>query len=232
MTQRRKTKTNKGTEDYSIDPITRRARFLKNNKAALVHGGYSQNVDESLLNSALENDLAFETGILKGQLFNITTIGTTAVNQMMDSGDEVGALHLALACADRVAKLAPQVQKLLESELSHHQLPDLKKEQTKKRILKKFQSQQITASEVAFNYALHELGSVPQFIMYALIAELKNQTTDVEDEIFTREELEQKAKSYWEQVAQEENQKIARKAAISIAKRTLRDNKNLDSSKN
>jgi hypothetical protein len=125
-------------KDYILDPVTRRAKFLKNNQATLIHGGFSKQIAPELLEAALDTDLAFETGLLKSQLTNLATLGTSIISKLIEDGDELSALQLALACADRTAKLVPQVQKLLESDLVNIKVPDIKQDKLKNRILKKF----------------------------------------------------------------------------------------------
>ena len=219
MIKRKLNITNEG-KDFTIDPVTRSARFLKNNKAALIHGGYSKKIDETLINSALDNDLALETGLLKGQLLNLATLGQSVISGLIAEGDEITALHLALACADRTSKLIPQIQKLLESDLLNIEVPDVNTEKVRKRILKKFQDNKCSALEVAYLYEVQNLGSLPHYIKQSVAIELSEQSKDVED-TFTREELELRAQKYWKETQLEAQQRLDREKAVLLEKRKL-----------
>jgi hypothetical protein len=203
---------------YELDPGTRRSRFLKNNKAALIHGGFSKNIPEELLTSILSNDLGFELGVLKGQLTNITTMGMGVISELVQDGENTTALNIALSCADRSAKLVPQIQKILESVLVKEEQDEPKVIKTRTRLLKKLHAGLCLPSEVAYQFECHQLGELPDYVDQMLKIELKEKEPEVEIELYSREELQVKVSDYWQSVEQEKEHQVERKADITAEK--------------
>ncbi|EPR2983068.1 hypothetical protein [Vibrio parahaemolyticus] len=209
--------------DYTLDPITSRATFKKNNKAALIHGGYSREINENLLEAILDNDLGFEVGVLKGQLTNIHTLGSELTQKLLLQGEEATALNVALSCADRASKLVPQIQKALESPLTADFELDAKKQRQKNRWLKRFHAGECSASDVAYQFEVNNLGQPPLYVMKKLEAEIKSAPSDIDDAQYSREELQQQLMEYWQETASEEQLRNEREQAIQREKKRISD---------
>jgi len=207
--------------NFSIDKKTRRATFLKNNKAALVHGGYSQKISEELMVSVLAGDLGFELGVLKGQLCNIASLGDRAVKSLSEQGDDVSALKVALACADSTSRLIPQIQKVLESELSNIGEIDEMTLKARIRWLRKLRAGGCNVLEVAYQFEINELGSLPGYVQKQLESELKTIEPDLISELYTRQELTKKLQEYWDTTEAEPEEIAQRKEAIDLEKRRI-----------
>lgn len=207
--------------NFSLDKKTRRATFLKNNKAALVHGGYSQKLPEELIASVLAGDLGFELGVLKGQLCNIASLGDRAVKSLSVQGDDVSALKVALACADSTSRLIPQIQKVLESELSNIGVIDERPLKARSRWLRKLRAGGCNVLEVAYQFEINELGSLPGYVQKQLESELKSIEPELIPELYTRQELTKKLQEYWDITEGEEAQMAQRKIAIDLEKERI-----------
>ncbi|MDD2342336.1 MAG: hypothetical protein PHV54_05545 [Tolumonas sp.] len=209
--------------DYVVDPRTKRSKFIENNKAAMIHGGYSVEIPESIMNALLENDLGFELGILKGQLANLAIIGRKVVNDLIVAGEETKALNIELACIDRSVKLVPQIQKVLASkEVSS--LPDMEKiANARVRWLKQLQKGNCTASELAFQFEIHQLGNVPDYVQRMLLRELSIQQPEFENENLSREAIFEKLETYKNLIAQEKDERQQREIAVSLEKRKINE---------
>lgn len=216
----KKDRTRKG-KDYLIDPATRRSRFIENNKAAMVHGGYSTEIPSPIVDALLDNDLGFELGILKGQLCNIATIGQKVIDNLMVEGEEASALSVELSCVDRSVKIIPQIQKVLESQITAV-LPDNQKtNRARSRWLKQLYKGNCSPSDVAYQFEVHQLGELPQYVRYMLSKELSMQQTEIEHENLSREQILEKLEGYKTAVAAEVNDIRQRELAISIEKQRI-----------
>lgn len=205
-------------KDYTLNANTRRSCFQNNNKSALIHGGYAKNIPEELLAAILDNDLGFELGVLKGQLTNITTMGMGIISDLIQDGESTTALEVALSCADRSAKLVPQIQKILESELVIEEQENLKVIKTRSRLLKKLHAGLCLPSEVAYQFECHQLGALPDYVNQMLKIELKEQQPELEVELYSREELQSKISDYWLNVEQDKVAQLERNAEVTAEK--------------
>ncbi|MGR5069307.1 hypothetical protein [Vibrio alfacsensis] len=217
-----RSKARKG-KDYTLDPETRRSRFIKNNTAALVHGGYSKQLPAEVLDAITDNDLGFEIGVLKGQLSNITFIGEQLIGELEQQGDIANALSVVLSCADRAAKLVPQIQKALESPIVTDSNTDVNKLRLKNRWLKKLQNGDCLASEVAYQFEIHQLGHLPLYVIKKLESELKNNAFETDDAPYSREDLQQQLNEYWLTTQDEEENRSLRSIKISKEKKRITD---------
>jgi hypothetical protein len=209
------------SKDYVLNSSTRRSCFQNNNKAALIHGGFSKNIPEELLTSILSNDLGFELGVLKGQLSNITTMGMGIISELVQEGEKTTALNIAFSCADRSAKLVPQIQKILESGLVKEEQDEPKVIKTRTRLLKKLHAGLCLPSEVAYQFECHQLGELPDYVDQMLKIEFKEKEPEVEIELYSREELQVKVSEYWQGVEQEKESQLERKADIEAEKKRV-----------
>lgn len=209
--------------DYELDPSTRRAQFKKNNQAALVHGGYSKHISTELLEAVAGNDLGFEVGVLKGQLTNLTIMGDQVIRDLQQEGENVAALQIALSCADRASKLVPQIQRVLESPLLLTEEQTEKKRRLKNRWLKRLHEGECSASEVAYQFEINGLGELPFYLVKTLEIELKNDTSDIQEELYSREQLQQMLSEYWDGTVAEEE--VRRERAVAIHQEKQRINK-------
>ncbi|WP_448247579.1 hypothetical protein [Thalassotalea agariperforans] len=224
-----KTQYAKKTNNYTLDPKTRRARFLKNNSAAIVHGGYSKNISEDVLNAIKDTDLGYEVGVLKGQLSNIATMGMGVVADLIKVGEKAEALNIALSCADRSVKIVPQIQKAIESYITSKELLDDKKIKIKNRWLNSLRAGKCEPSEVAYQFEVQQLGELPSYVAQMLALELKNPNIELVEELYTRDEIKQKINEYWQEVELEPNLQDSRSKEIAIEKQKI--NQQLTSSK-
>ncbi len=199
---KKKYKAKEGT-DYVIDPITMRATFTRNNKAALTHGGHSVQVPEEIMQAALDTDLGFEVGLLKGQLANITTIGTELIHELYEDGEKAQALSVSLSCADRTARIVPQLVKALEQYTKATEGLTVKQKNARKRILKKLQNSDYTALEVAYLFELNELGDLPKFVVDLVQHEIKHLSNDEVDSGLSRHEIKELLNQYHDSQIQE-----------------------------
>jgi hypothetical protein len=224
MTNERAGKANKKVnQSFSIDKKTRRATFLANNQAALVHGGYSKNIPAELMNSVLAGDLGFEYGMLKGQLANIALLSDKAIQSFSSQGDDASALHVALACADSTSRLIPQIQKVLESKLSNNDQVDDRAIKLRPYWLKKLRAGGCNALEVAYQFEVNELGSLPSYVQKQLENELRVVEPELVPELYTREELKQKLQDYWDKTEKEAELIVKRKAVIDLEKQRINE---------
>lgn len=208
-------------KDYLIDPTTRRSKFIENNKAAMVHGGYSTEIPSSIVDALLDNDLGFELGILKGQLCNIATIGQKVIDNLIAEGEEATALNVELSCVDRSVKLIPQIQKVLESQITEP-LPDYQKtNRARSRWLKQLYKGNCSPSDVAYQFEVHQLGELPQYVQKMLSKELSMQQTEIEHENLSREQILEKLEDYKRAVAAEVDDIKQRELAVSIEKQRI-----------
>lgn len=211
-------KRNTKKRNFSIDKKTRRATFLANNQAALIHGGYSKNIPDELIESVLAGDLGFELGVLKGQLSNLALLGDKAVKYFTSQGDDVTALQVAISCSDCTSRLIPQISKLLESHLSIGGDVDNSVLKTRTRWLKKLRAGGCSAVEVAYQFEVNELGVLPHYVQIQVDGELKNAEPELAPELYTREELNQKLEDYWDEAESESELLASRKDAITLEK--------------
>lgn len=210
-------------KDYELDPKTKRSRFKQNNTAALTHGGYSKQISPDLLTAMIDNDLGFEVGILKGQLSNLAVMGEQLIQDLHQQGESATALSVALSCADRASKLVPQIQKALESPLVSNTELDPKKQRLKNRWLKRFHAGECSASDVAYQFEVNNLGQLPLYVMKKLEAEIKSAPSDIDDAQYSREELHQQLMEYWQETASEEQLRNEREQAIQREKKRISD---------
>lgn len=203
-------------KDYILDPKTRRAVFLKNNKAALVHGGYSKQLTDDLTDALLTNDLGYELGVLKGQLINLTSIGDKAISYFLSQGDSISALQMAISCSECSARLVPQINKLIELKPLDENRDVILKLRT--RWLKKLRAGGCSASEVAYQFEVNDLGELPRYVQMQIENEIKNTEPELSPELYTREELEQKLSLYWAEVDSEQQEIENRKKRILAEK--------------
>ena len=222
-TKKRKVKSAIKGKDYLIEPESKRSIFLKNNQAALLHGGFSQRIPEALMDSIIDSDLGFEVGILKGQLCNIATIGMTTISDLSEKGDNAMALTVLLSCADRSSKLVPQIQKAIEHYNANETQLNESQLKSKNRWLKKLHSGNCLPSEVAFQFEIHQLGGLPSYVDKMLALELTDQKQVIRDEIYTKEELQQKVSEYWKNTKNEEVHRTEREEAITIVKQKIHE---------
>ena len=216
-----KTIRTKHGKDYLIDPATRRAKFIENNKAAMIHGGYSADIPPSIIDALLDNDLGFELGVLKGQLCNITTIGKRVINSLIAEGEEATALNLELSCVDRSVKLIPQIHKLLESKITRP-APDYQKiNKIRARWLKQLYNGNCSPGDVAYQFEVHQLGELPKYVQQMLSNELSAQQTDTEHDNLSREQILEKLEDYKVTIAAEEEQIKLRQLAVSKEKQRI-----------
>lgn len=208
-------------KDYELDPITKRARFKKNNNAALVHGGYASQLPPELLSAMMENDLGFEVGILKGQLSNLTLMGDQLIKELHQQGESATALSVALSCADRASKLVPQIQKALESPLLTNTEQAPQKQRLKNRWLKRFHTGECSATDIAYQFEINELGQLPLYVMKKLEMEIKSTPSDIVDAQYSREEIQQQLMDYWKETASEDQRREEREKAIQHAKKRI-----------
>jgi hypothetical protein len=224
MTNERADKANnKVNQSFSIDKKTRRATFLANNQAALIHGGYSKNIPEEMMNSVLAGDLGFELGMLQGQLSNIALLSDKAIKSFSSQGDDASALHVALACADSTSRLIPQIQKVLESELSNNDKVDDRVLKFRFRWLKKSRAGGCNALEVAYQFEVNELGSLPSYVQKQLENELRTVEPELVPELYTREESKQKLQDYWNKTETEAALMVKRKTAMDLEKQRINE---------
>lgn len=203
--------------DYELDS-DRRAHFKKNNKAALIHGGYSKDMPQEVRDAFLANDYSYELALLKNQASQVALIGGRFVDQLMEQGDISSALSVSLSCADRMSKLIPQIQKALESPLlTDDELPPAK-QKIKNRWLKKLQAGGCTALDAAYQFEVNNLGILPVYVLKKLDFELKNTTAEIEDELFSRQDIDNMTEEYWNSVESERNKKEERLKAIHLEK--------------
>ncbi|MGR5412857.1 hypothetical protein ACPV5T_04605 [Vibrio astriarenae] len=208
-------------KDYELAPKTKRSRFKQNNNAALIHGGYSKQVSPELFTAMVDNDLGFEVGILKGQLSNLAIMGEQLIQELHQQGESATALSVALSCADRAAKLVPQIQKALESPLTADFELDAKKLRQKNRWLKRLHAGECSASDVAYQFEVNNLGLPPFYVMKKLEAEIKSTPSDLDDSLYSREELQQQLVEYWQETALEEQHRNERQQAIHREKQRI-----------
>lgn len=185
---KRKSRAKEGI-DYLLDPETSRATFLSNNKAALIHGGDAVQVPEKVLQAALDIDLGFEVGLLKGQLANIATIGKELVSELYEEGEKAQALSVSLSCADRTARIVPQLVKALEQHSKSTSGLTAKQKNMRRRILRKLQSNSCSALEVAYLFELNELGELPEFVAGLLQQEITRSNEEDFDAEMSREQI-------------------------------------------
>jgi hypothetical protein len=214
-------KINKAIEnkDYVIDPSTRRSQFKKNNSAALIHGGFSKRIPDELLDPILDNDLGFELGVLKGQLSNITLLGQEVITRLIAEGKDCIALNVVLSCADRAARLGPQIHKVLDSSFAQSESPQVIKD--RKRWLNKLYKRTCSASDVAYQFEIHQLGELPKYVQQMLLQELTIQQVDAEYDYLSREQILQKLEDYKRTIADESNQIKQRELTVSIEKQRV-----------
>jgi hypothetical protein len=205
-------------KDYVLNPSTRRSSFQNNNKAALIHGGYSKNIPAELMEAVLGNDLGYELGILKGQLSNISTLGMGIISELLEEGERSEALSVALSCADRSARLVPQIQRIVELNSIREEVPDSKVIKTRSKLLKKLNSGLLLPSEVAYQFEYQQLGELPDYVNQMLKIELKEKEPEVEVELYSREELQVKVSDYRLALEQEKESQVERKAEITAEK--------------
>ncbi|MGS0692311.1 hypothetical protein [Shewanella sp. 30m-9] len=215
----KKTKKTKQNTGYIIDPKTRRSQFQSNNRAALVHGGFSNKIPEELLGSILDNDLGFELGVLKGQLSNITLLGQEVITRLITEGEDSVALSVVLSCADRTAKLVPQIQKVLDSSLA--KTGSVQLINSRNRWLNKLYKGKCSASDVAYQFEVHQLGELPDYVQRMLSIELSAQQTDTDHENLSREQIFEKLEDYKVTIAAEEEQIKLRQQAVSKEKQRI-----------
>lgn len=215
----KKAKQAKENKDYIIDPKTRRSKFKDNNRAALIHGGFSNNIPEVLVGSILDNDLGFELGVLKGQLSNVTLLGHEVITRLITEGDDSAALSVVLSCADRSAKLVPQIHKVLDSSLAQADSPQVIK--TRKQWLNKLYKGKCLASDVAYHFEIHQLGELPGYVQKMLSNELTAQQTDTAHDNLSREQIFEKLEDYKTTIAAEEEQIKWRQQAVSREKQRI-----------
>ncbi|ELH0894522.1 hypothetical protein Q9887_001399 [Vibrio fluvialis] len=208
-------------KDYELDPTTKRSRFKKNNNAALVHGGYSKQLSPELLAAVMDNDLGFEVGILKGQLSNLAVMGEQLIQELHQQGESATALNVALSCADRASKLVPQIQKALESPLVSNYELDPKKQRLKNRWLKRFHAHECSATDVAYQFELNNLGQPPLYIMKILDVEIKDTPSDIDDALYSREDIQKQLMEYWKESDSEEQNRNKREVAIQREKKRI-----------
>ncbi|WP_282167109.1 hypothetical protein [Shewanella japonica] len=212
-------KTAKQNTDYIIAPKTRRSRFQSNNSAALVHGGFSSKIAKELLSSILDNDLGFELGVLKGQLSNITLLGQELITRLITEGEDSVALSVVLSCADRTAKLVPQIHKVLDSSFAQTESTQVIK--SRNRWLNKLYKGKCSASDVAYQFEVHQLGELPDYVQQMLSIELSAQQTNTDHENLSREQIFEKLEDYKVTIASEEEQIKLRQLAVSKEKQRI-----------
>lgn len=210
-------------KDYELDPTTKRSRFKKNNNAALIHGGYSKQLSPELLAAVIDNDLGFEVGILKGQLSNLAVMGEQLIQELHQQGESATALSVALSCADRASKLVPQIQKALESQIVLDTEFDSKKRRLKNRWLKRFHTGDCSATDIAYQFEVNDLGQPPLYVMKKLEMEIKSSPSDIDDSQYSREEIQQQLMEYWKETASEELRRDEREKAIQQEKKRISD---------
>lgn len=208
-------------QDYEIDPSTKRSKFQKNNSTALIHGGYSKKVPTELFNSMLDNDLGFELGVLKGQLSNITILGEEVITRLVNEGEDSVALSVVLSCADRTAKLVPQIHKVLDSSFAKAESIQVNK--TRNRWLNKLHRGNSSAIELAYQFEIHQLGELPKYVQQLLNQELSNQTSENEHEELSREQIFEKLEDYKNTINTEKMQLKQRALSISIEKQKINE---------
>jgi hypothetical protein len=71
---------------------------------------------------------------------------------------------------------------------------------------------------VSYQYEINKLGPIPIHIKQRLDVEIKAQTVTIEEEIYSREELEQKANEYWIKTNNDDSAKSKRDEEIAIQK--------------
>ncbi|MDB1124674.1 hypothetical protein [Vibrio algarum] len=182
--------------DFLLDPETSRATFIRNNKAALTHGGYSLQVPETIMQAALDSDLGFEVGLLKGQLTNIATIGGDLMQELYEEGEKAQALAVSLSCADRAARIVPQLLKAVEHQQQNTKGLTTKQKNARKRILKKLQNNSLSALDVAYQFELNELGKLPQFVVDLLQLEIVTPNKEESDLGLDRQQINELLKEY------------------------------------
>ncbi|MGS0675962.1 hypothetical protein [Shewanella sp. 125m-1] len=212
-------KTAKQNTDYIIAPKTRRSQFQSNNSAALVHGGFSNKIPKELLSSILDNDLGFELGVLKGQLSNITQLGQEVITRLITEGEDSVALSVVLSCADRTAKLVPQIHKVLDSSFAQTESTQIIK--SRNRWLNKLYKGNCSASDVAYQFEVHQLGELPKYVQQMLSNELSAQQTDTDHDNLSREQVLEKLQDYKTTIAAEEEQIKLRQQAVSKEKQRI-----------
>jgi hypothetical protein len=206
---------------YHLDHLTRRSRFIEHNKAAIVHGGYSTDISASIMDALLDNDLGFELGILKGQLTNLATMGRKVVNNLIAEGDETSALHVELSCIDRSIKLIPQIQKMLAAK-KDEPVTDCKKiSKARTRWLKQLYMGNCSPSDVAFQFEIHQLGQLPDYVQQMLSKELAMQQINAEHDNLSREDILAKLEDYKASIAMEKEQIKQREQSVSIEKQRI-----------
>lgn len=210
-------------KDYELDPTTKRSRFKKNNNAALIHGGYSKQLSPEFLAAVIDNDLGFEVGILKGQLSNLAVMGEQLIQELHQQGESATALSVALSCADRASKLVPQIQKALESPIVLDTEFDSKKRRLKNRWLKRFHTGDCSATDIAYQFEVNDLGQPPLYVMKKLEMEIKSSPSDIDDSQYSREEIQQQLMEYWKETASEELRRDERETAIQQEKKRISD---------
>ncbi|UML94181.1 hypothetical protein [Shewanella xiamenensis] len=217
----KKIRTAAHDKNYIVDPATRRSKFIENNKAAMIHGGYSVEIPPSIVDALLDNDLGFELGILKGQLCNITIIGKRVINSLIAEGEETTALNVGLSCADRSVKIILQIQKLLESKLTKP-LPDHEKtNRSRTRWLKQLYIGNCSPSDVAFQFEINQLGQLPDYVQQMLSKELAMQQINAEHDNLSREDILAKIEDYKASIAMEKEQIKQREQSVSIEKQRI-----------
>ena len=215
MTVKKITKQNK---NYYLDPVTSRATFIKNNKAAMTHGGYSRDIPQELIDAALENDFGYEVGVLKGQLTNLLTIGNELVDSLYNDGEKARALSVALSCADRASRLVPQIQKAIEGHTNSSSGLTAKQKSQRKRVLKKLADGNCTALDVAYQFATQELGELPSYVNTLLSLQLKTESGEQIEELISKEEIRRKLEEYWQEAGEDQVLSAQRKQQVDSIK--------------
>lgn len=208
-------------KDYVLDPLTRRSTFTQNNKAAIVHGGYSVNIPEPILGAVLSNDLGFELGILKGQLCNLITIGNKVIANLIAEDKDAKALSIELACVDRSVKLIPQIQKLLESQITNSAVDNQKLNRLRIKWLKHLNKGNCSASELAYQFEINQLGELPKYVQQLVSQELSMRQLDMEQESLSREQIFEKIQDYRRAINNEQEQIKQRSFAVAIEKQKI-----------
>lgn len=205
--------------NFKIDKDTRRSTFLKNNNAALTHGGFSKNLPVDLRSALLDSDLGFELGMLKGQLSNIATLGAQAIKELIEAGDSLSAAKLSLSCSDSATRLVPQIHKLINatSELD----VDEGKTKGRNKWLRKFRAGGCNALEVAYQFETNQLGEVPEYIRKTIDSELRVIEPESIPDLHTREELNQKVLQYRDNLKLEADSRSKRKAEVDLEKKRI-----------
>ncbi len=100
--------------------------------------------------------------------------------------------------------------------------PHSEKVQTaRKKWLKKLQNGTCLPSEVAYQFETLQLGELPVYVNKMIDIEIRNTNAEIEDEQFSRVDLQQQIEQYREEIKHENQNKQLRQEAVHSIKQRI-----------